>query len=1008
MLPRTLPLPGAITGWPVYTSPALARSLTRYTLPYTPMSSLYARAREVFLAALSRPAVERDAFVVEACRDDEELLREVASLLMFHEEGNAAEAPFAAEPEEFSAGDVFAGRYRMIARIGRGGMGDVWRADDLILQTAVALKLVRSTSASDRARILQEVRLARQITHPAVCRVFDVGEAGETIFFSMEFVPGEDLAALLRRTGRLTSERVIDIAHQLCAGLAAAHAEGVLHRDLKPANVLIDQDGQVRITDFGIAVTTSDAGPQGVSGTMGYMAPEQLAGDAISERTDVYALGVVLYELVTGQPHHLSRSGAPSTRLPLAAPGINPQLQRAILKATARDPQARPATALEMAAALPGTDTAAGDGMIRSSTYGYRRAAVWLAAAAAVVALIAAAALFAWKRPAGAALTARDTIILADFVNTTGDPVFDSTLKVALAVALEQSPFLKIFPDERAHETLRLMQRPPGEGISVELARQIAQREQLEAFVAGSIASLGSHYVVGLQAVNAESGDVMAREQVEVASKEEVLTPLGAAASRLRGKLGESLASIQQYNVPLPRATTSSLEALQAYARALDQGRVNPRLEAIPHLKRAIELDPNFALAQAELSGTYANTGQSALAPEWSRKAFELRDRVSERERYLIAWRYYRDATQAWDRALELARSWTAAYPRESFAFNSLGAAAWTLGEYRQATEPLREAMRLDPKSLAPVANLVATLTALNQFDEARKVLAEARGAGIDHFAIRQEAYILAFLENDTAGMTRELDEALATPEGPRASNWQPRVSVFGGRLQNAHEEFQRSVEATRRAQLPQLSGLYSTQDALSHAVVGQCAEARREATAATRLSRDNFTLESAGRALAWCGADVEASILSGELAQRFPDAILTTRVILPLIAAATAIRGGKPARGLELLEPVRLYDRAPVAEFWPAYLRGEAHLRLKQGAEAAAEFRSIVDRRGELPDSPLFPLAHLGLARALASGGDRAGASEAYQTFFTLWKDADQNLLPLKEARLEFARLHR
>jgi eukaryotic-like serine/threonine-protein kinase len=972
------------------------------------MSSIYARGRDVFLAALSRPPDERPAFVAEVCGEDQALLQEVNSLLKFHEAGSTPGTPRDAGHDAFSAGDVFAGRYRMISRIGRGGMGDVWRADDLVLGTAVALKLMRSTDASNRTRILQEVRLARQITHPAVCRVFDVGEAGETMFLSMEFVQGEDLAALLRRTGRLTSERVLEIAHQLCAGLAAAHAEGVLHRDLKPANVLIDEDGRVRITDFGIAVATSDPRTQTVAGTPGYMAPEQLAGEPLSERTDVYALGVVLYELVTGQPYQRSRPSAHrSSRHFLASADIHPQLRRVILKAVCHDPAERPATVVEMAAALPAVDGLdAVDGAPRSAHRGSRRGLAWLAAAAAVIALVAVALSVAARRPSGAALTARDTIILADFVNSTGDPVFDRTLKVALAVALEQSPFLKVFPDERARETLALMQRSPGEGISAALARQIAQREQLEALVAGSIASLGSHYVIGLEAVNAESGEVMAREQVEVASKEEVLTSLGEVASTLRTKLGESLASVEQYNVPLPRATTPSLEALQAYARALDEGRINPRLEAIPHLKRALELDPNFALAQAQLSGTYANTGQSALAPEWSRKAFELRDRVSERERYLISWRYYRDAVQAWDKGLELAEAWTAAYPRESFAFNSLGAAAWTLGQYPQALAPLRESMRLDPKSLAPVANLVATLTALNQFDEASKVLGEARAAGIDHFAIRQEAFILAFLRNDAAAMTRELDEALARPEGPRASNWQPRVLAFGGRLQGAHEGFQQSVAATSRAQLTQLSGLYSAQDAVAHALVGQCTEARREAAEAVRRSRDNFTLESAGRALAWCGGDAEAAALSGELTQRFPEAILTTRVIVPVIAATTAISNGQPDRALEALEPTKPYALATVAEFWPAYLSGQAHLQLKRGADAAADFRTIIDHRGVLPDAPLYPLAHLGLARALAAQGDRSGAVEAYQSFFGLWQEADRDLTPLKEARLEFARL--
>ena len=948
----------------------------------------------MFLAALSRPAAERDAFLVDACRGDEALLQEVGSLLMFHDENEAPETDPYADRPAFAAGDLFAGRYRMISRVGRGGMGDVWRADDLTLQTPVALKLMRAASPSDRSRLLQEARLARQITHPAVCRVFDVGEEGETIFFSMELVQGEDLAALLKRTGRLTSERVIEIAGQLCAGLAAAHAKGVLHRDLKPANILIDQDGRVRITDFGIAVTAGDTAPHVVAGTLGYMAPEQLLpGAPVSERTDVYALGVVLYELVTGKPRHASGSDD-AAQLSRLAPGIDRALERVILKAIAGDPANRPATALEIAAALPGVDT-------RS----HRSRSRWLAAA---VLAGAAAASFIWLRPHPPPLTDRDTIVLADVLNRTSEPVFDNTLKVALAVALEQSPFLKVFPDERAREDLVLMQRAASDSITRTLARQIAQREQAKAFVAGSITSLGRHYVVDLEAVDAETGDAMARSQVEAASKEEVLTSLGSAASTLRSKLGESLTSIERYNVPLPRATTPSLEALQAYARALDQGRINPRLESIPHLKRALELDPNFALAQALLSGTYANTGQPALAPEWSRKAFALRDRVSERERYFISWRYYRDATQAWDSALELARSWTTAYPREAFAFNSLGSAASTLGQFQQALAPLRESMRLDPSFTSPTANLIGALTALNQFDAARRVLSDARTAGIDHIAIRREAYLLALVAQDRALMARELDAALATGARSLVTNWQPRVSAFAGRIHTAHEEFQRSVEATSDAHLTELSGLYRAEDALSHAVVGQCREARREATAAIDLSRDVFTLESAGTALAWCGGTADVSVLSGELARRFPEAILTTRLHLPVIAAAAALTGGAPARALESLEPVRPFDHSASAAFWPSYLRGQAHMQLAHGAEAATDFRSIIEHRGELPDSPLYPLAHLGLARALASTGDRDGARHAYEAFLALWKDGDADLMPFTEARRELSRLGR
>jgi len=975
------------------------------------MSSLHARAKELFLAALSRPADDRDAFLATACGDDIALRQEVESLLRFHDEEDVDDDPAPSPPaqEAFAAGDVFAGRYRMITRIGRGGMGDVWQADDLVLETPVALKLIRSASPAARARIRNEVRLARQITHPAVCRVFDVGDAGDEVFFSMEFVRGEDLAALLRRVGRLPSEKVIEIAHQLCGGLAAAHAQSVLHRDLKPANVLIDQDGQVRITDFGIAVTRNDIERHTMIGTPGYMAPEQLStGAPVTERTDVYALGLVLYELVTGQ-RRASRSGAagdapwPS----MLVPNVNPQLERIILDALAPDPKDRPPSALAMAARLPDPETAEIiETAVISTARSLQRTRWWIAAAAVagVVAVVAAVAPL-FERRVGA-LTERDTIVLADFLNTTGDPVFDGTLKVALAIALEQSPFLKVFPDERVRDTLRLMGRSPDARVTPSIAREVARRERLKALLSSSIAPLGANYVIAIEAINAESGDVMAREQLEVPSKEQVLTSLGAATSRVRAKLGESLASIQRFDAPLPTATTTSLEALHSYALALDQGRTLPRLESIPHLRRAIELDPNFALALAMLSGMYSNTGQTALAPEYARRAFALRDRVTERERYYITWRYYRDAAQSWDEGLALAREWAQSYPREANAFNSVGLAAEALGRQQQAIEPLREAIRLDPKFVAPPENLGTVLAALNRFDEARNLL-ESREPEVANFiGIRRTRYLLAFIRDDADEMARQLSASAAMPEGPWASNWQPRVSAFSGRLHTAHEEFRRAVQITGQAGFKELAALFSVQDAESHAVVGQCVDARNEVTAALALSRDNSTLEIGSRSLAVCGADAAASSLANELTTRFPDATLTVRVSLPVTNAALAMERKDPRTALQLLESVRPYDHAPVSEFWPAYLRGQAYLALMQGREAAAEFQAIVDRRGESADSVHYPLAHLGLARAATLLGDVVRARVAYQTFFRQWKDADPDLQPLREARIEFVRL--
>jgi tetratricopeptide (TPR) repeat protein len=967
------------------------------------MSSLHHRAKDVFLAALDTPPSARRAFIAESCAGDTALQQEVESLLTFHDDDEPVPAAPARETE-FAPGTVFGGRYRMTRRIGRGGMGDVWEADDLVLQTAVALKLIDSTDAA-RERIMTEVRLARQITHPAICRVFDVGEADGAIFYSMELVRGEDLAALLRRAGRLPSEKVADIARQLCAGLAAAHAHGILHRDLKPANVLIDEDGLVRITDFGIAITRADAGLHMQTGTPRYMAPEQRTeGTLLSEQTDVYALGLVLYELLVG-PDIFSRVAAagalpkPSTLVP----AIDPQLERVVSQALARDPAKRPSSAAEMAAGLPDLG---GGGDIAGAAIGWRTTPRWIAAAAlaGVVGILAVASSY-FVAPSARALTEQDTIVLADFDNATGDPVFDGTLKVALAVSLEQSPFLKVFPDERARDTLRLMERSPDERLTRAVAREIARREQLKVLLAGSISSLGRNYVLTLEAINADSGDVMAREQAEAASKEDVLTSLGAATSRIREKLGESLASIQKFDVPLPRATTASLEALHAYSLALSGGVEVPRLEAIPQLKRAIELDPTFAMAHAFLSGVYLNTNQTALAPQYSRRAFELRNRVSERERFFISWRYYRDATQDWEKARELAQSWTTTYPREAFAFNGLGAADILLGRYEQSIPAFRESIRLDPQFIPAYGNLAAALMAIDQYDEAGAVLKQAADRRLEFNGARRLSYYLAFVRGDTATMARELDASVGVGETNGAFGWQARASAFSGHVAAAHDQFAHGIRLSLEAKFPDVAAQLTMEDAETHAVVGQCEDARREVSAGLALGRDKPTVERASRVLALCG-DGQALSLSGEAVRRFPEATFTNGVSVPVTIAALALTQRDPQRARTFLEPVRRYDHAPSAEFWPAYLRGQAYLQLQDGAAAATEFRSILDHRGEVPITLLYPLAYLGHARAAALNKDADGARKSYGMFLMLWGDADADLQPLKDARLEFSRL--
>jgi tetratricopeptide (TPR) repeat protein len=877
----------------------------------------------------------------------------------------------------------------MIARLGEAGGGEIWRADDVVLRTVVALRILRSAAPEDRERILHEVRIARQITHPAVCRVFDAGESDGRVFCSMELVGGEDLGTLLRRTGRLPSERVVQIGQQICSGLIAAHAQGILHRDLKPANVLIDSQGLVRVTDFGVATPI---------GTSAYAAPEQrVAGGALTKRTDVYAVGLILYELMVGRPAFPEPPATPS--LPPSpstlVADVDRQLERAIMQALAPSPERRPASAAALLTLLDASPVTPG-----------RRRGRWMAAAAAVALAIVIVIAFAsyHTRPV---LTNRDTLVLADFQNTTGEPVFDGALKVALAVGLEQSPFLQVFPDERVRETLRLMERQPNEPITRVVARDIALREQLKALVAGSIAKLGSQYVLAVEAVNANTGDVIAREQMEAPSKEQVLTSLGTALSRFREKLGESLASVNRFDVSLARATTPSLEALHAYSLALDQGRAVPtRVEAIPHLLRAIELDPNFALAQALLSGVYSNTGRSEDAPAYSRRAFELRDRVSERERFFISWRYYMDAAQGWDKGLELAQLWTTTYPREAFAFNSLGLATGAFGQHERAAAAFRHALELDPRFVPSYGNLAGSLIALGRFDEATAFLEQADARKIEAEALRRSAYFLAVIKNDQAAMARAIERARSTTAVSSTSIWQARAAMLQGRFHDAHDWFARAVQLATGQASREVAAQSTVEDAEAHAIAGDCAAAKREAAEGITISRDVFTLQRAARSLALCGDGAGATALVTELTKRFPEATLTARIQAPVVAAATAIAAGQARRALQVLEPVAPYDHAPSAELWPAYLRGQAYLNTNDPRAAREQFQAIVNRRGEAPMSPLYPLAYLGVGRAAARDGDVAGAKAAYERLFALWEHADQDLPSLDQARREYAEL--
>jgi len=631
------------------------------------------------------------------------------------------------------------------------------------------------------------------------------------------------------------------------------------------------------------------------------------------------------------------------------------------------------------------------------------RRAVGLAMAALT---IAASAVFYFRfsyQPAPA-LTDRDTILLADFVNTTGDVAFDETLKQALAVHLEQSPFLNLLPDERVRETLRYMNRSPDEIVTKKVAREICERQNLKAVLVGAIASLGKHYVITLEAAHGLTGEVIAREQVEVESKEQVLRALGQAAFRLREKLGESLRSIQRFNTPVEQATTPSLEALKAYSLGLQQTRRSQWREATPFLKRAVELDPDFAIAYSELALAYRNSMGPIISKEFSRKAFELRERTTERERFEIALRYYGLVTYERDKAAEVLEVWRQTYPRDLRAQEGLANRYLQMGQPEKSLEICRELVRLHPDYSGAYSSLAIALIRLNRYAEAKEVLEGAMARGLGWRSIHFYLYQIAFVQGDAAAMKQQIDWAASQPYDYDALTWPADTAAVSGQMSRTHELYRRAIDLAHRRRdheaAARLMGLYVMREATQ----GNCQPIIKD-SAKKVIATGNY-LRQAAHALALCREHDQARSLIDKLAKESADSSPFNQYWLPVIQAIIEIQRGKPDKAVEILQPVSRYEAEPLTEFWPIYLRGQAYLQQRAGGEAVAEFQKIVEHRGRATDSQLYPLAHLGVARAAALASDTARSRQAYQDFLALWKDADPGNPLLIAAKKEYEML--
>ncbi len=965
------------------------------------------------------------------------------------------------------------GRFEIRSLIRKGGMGEVYLAQDTQLRRPVAIKVLTAEFTQNAERLHRfehESYAASSLNHPNILTIHEIGSQDRLHYIATEYIDGESLRDRLHHS-RMELREVLDVAIQVASALSAAHQAGIVHRDIKPENIMLRRDGYVKVLDFGLAkLTDTDAklqetedaptrvmiktDPGVVMGTSFYMSPEQARAQEVDARTDIWSLGCVIYEMVTGR---MPFEG-PTTSdviglilhkepLPLArySPQIPAELDRIVTKTLEKDREERYQVVKDLALDLkklkrhmefeldlertmppeertgtsqvistgsssetakagtaqtdstPAIHTTSSAEYIVSQIKTHKKASLLIAAAVLVAISVG---LFFYLRPVSA-LTDKDTILLADFVNTTADTVFDGTLKQGLAVQLAQSPFLNVFPDARVRQTLRLMGRSADDRVTKEVAREICQRQGLKAFLTGSITNLGASYVITLEAINGQSGEEIAREQVEAESKEQVLKALTQAASKLRQKLGESLSSIRKFDAPL-ELTTSSLEALKAYSLGYEQSSRGRFLESIPFSKRAIELDPNFAYAYASLAVQYANTNQPKLAAEYAEKAYALRDRVSELEKLRISAFYHSFVTGDLDKQIEVLETYKATYPRDARAPNNLSDSYLRTGQFEKSAAEAREAVRLNPNSVVGYANLGQAFIGLSRFADAREVVDQALHQNLDSTLFHSVLYQIAFVSGDSAAMQQQLDWTRGKPDEYAALDWQAQTAAFSGQWQRSQDFSRRAIDLAMRNDAKEVSAQYAVESALRAAVFGQCSQIK---AASTGLEHNIPSLTRQAVALALCDDVSQAQSLVEDLTKQHPKDTLINSMWVPVIRAAVQIDRNTPGEAVKLLETTKPYEAA--AEFWPQYLRGLAYLKLKSGNEAATEFQKILDNRGQAPLSALYPLAHLGLARAAALTGDVSKSRKAYQDFLALWKDADSDLAVLKEAKQEYEKLN-